>query len=57
MNPEIKEYSEALEAHMAARRQEVKSRDLVRKTHNRVLKAKEALRHMEQDMLEDIEKL
>ncbi len=54
MTPEIKEYSDAMEAHLDARRQEVKSRDLVRKTHHRLLKAKEALRHKEQDLLEDM---
>lgn len=32
MTPAIKEYSDALEAHLEARREEVRSRDRVRKT-------------------------
>ena len=57
MEKEIKEYGDAIQAHMNARKNEVVARDTVKKTHYRVLKAREALKSRESDILEDIERL
>lgn len=53
----IQNYSDALEAHMEARKQEVFSKVTVQKTHFALLKAKEALRYAEHDMLTDMERV
>ncbi len=52
MQKEIKEYTDAIEAHIAATRAELRSRVLVQKTRRRVLEAKQAMRVREMDLLE-----
>lgn len=57
MKAEIKEYSEAVQAHLDALGAEVKAKDAVRKSYYRLIQAKEALRAMERDIIEESERM
>lgn len=53
MNDAIKEYQEALIENIEASKFEVKAKDRKQKARYRLLKAKELMRDMETDLLED----
>ncbi len=52
MKPQIKDYIEALENYAQYSQEEVRIKTLVRNSYSRLMKAKEALRDMEEDLLE-----
>lgn len=53
MDKQIKEYSDALKEYVEASKEEVVARDRVQKSRYKLHKAKEALRFMESDMLDN----
>lgn len=55
MNPAIKEYIEALEAHISNVHKEVRIKLAIRNSYQRLLRAKSSLSIMESDMLEECE--
>ncbi len=52
MKPQIKDYIEALEAYVQYSQEEVKVKTLVRNSYQRLMKAKQALHAMEEDLLD-----
>lgn len=57
MKPYLKEYSEAVEAHLDALSREMQIKLEVRNTYHRLMRAKEELRAKEREMIEDSENL
>lgn len=55
MDEAILEYTVALRAHIDAVRAEMQAKDQVQKTHYVLLSAKQRLRNVEIDLLDDIE--
>lgn len=53
MKRAIKEYGDALEAHLEAQKQEGVAKDHLRKTRHALLMARQGLKMMEEDVLED----
>ncbi len=52
IKPQIKEYMDAVESYVQYSREEVKVKTLVRNSYARLMKAKEGLRDMEDELLE-----
>lgn len=51
----IKEYSEALKENLSATQDEIQAKDKKKKAYYRLMRAKDALRAMETDLLSKIE--
>lgn len=49
----LKDYGDALEAHLTAQREEAVSKDKVRKTRYALMMARQNLKMVEEDILED----
>ena len=53
MENEIKEYANAIEAHIKACRDETLAKQIKKQTYYRVMRAKDELRSKERELLED----
>lgn len=56
MEKELKEYKEAIEENLEASKKEMGAKDAKRKAYYRLIRAKEALRAKEIDLLEESER-
>lgn len=56
MEDEIKEYSDAVKANIAACEAEVKAKEKKKLAHYRLVKAREAMRQKESELLEDMDR-